>query len=97
MKGIRRDSKPFSPVDWIEHISSQLASFWPDHRLHYSEYVRPCIIAGVKCLVLKRSLRKNNPASYEFILKFARDNQLSIQEDRRMQHVSVPYERRKTT
>jgi hypothetical protein len=44
---------------------------------------------------VKRSLRETNPAAYEFILKFARDNQLSIQEDRRAQHVMPLQERRK--
>lgn len=90
-----RNGKPFRSADWIECISSQLASFGPDHKLHYSEYVHPCVIAGIKCLVIKRSLREHNPAAYEFILKFARDNQLSVQEDRRAQTAPPAQERRK--
>ncbi|RJQ46664.1 MAG: DUF3579 domain-containing protein [Gammaproteobacteria bacterium] len=95
VESVRRDGRPFRPADWVERISSQLAGFGPDHRLRYSEYVHPCVIAGMKCLVLKRSLREQNPAAYEFILKFARDNQLSIQEDRRAQHSPPLQERRK--
>lgn len=53
------------------------------------------MIAGMKCLVLKKSLREQNPAAYEFILKFASDNQLSIQEDRHAQGALHHQERRK--
>lgn len=95
IESVRRDGKLFRPADWIERISSQLASFGQDHRLCYSEYAHPCMIAGMKCLVLKKSLREQNPAAYELILKFASDNQLSIQEDRRAQGAPHPQERRK--
>ncbi|MEW6353151.1 MAG: DUF3579 domain-containing protein [Pseudomonadota bacterium] len=85
VESIRQNGKPFRPSDWIERISSQLASYGPDHRLRYSDSVQPCVIEGVKCLCVKKSLQEENPAAYQFILKFATDNQLRIQEDRRSQ------------
>jgi len=71
------------PSDWIERISSTLASFNGDHRLHYAHSVQPCIIDGEKCLVVARGLAESNPDAYAFIMNFAESNKLKIQEDRR--------------
>ncbi len=85
IESVREDGRAFRPNDWIERMSALLATFGPDHRLHYASSVQPCIIGGEKCLVMERGLAQNNPAAYEFILKFARDNALRIQEERRQQ------------
>lgn len=84
----------FRPSDWVERISATLASFGPDHRLRYSEFAHPCVIQGQKCLVITRGLRDTRPEVFAFILDFARRNGLRIQEDRRVQAVSVTRERR---
>lgn len=83
VEGIRADGRPFRPSDWIERISTQLARYGSDHRLQYSEDVHPCVINGAKCLCVRKSLKEQNPSAYQFILKFAADNQLRVQEDRR--------------
>lgn len=83
VEGIKEDGKVFRPSDWVERISSQLARFGSDHRLHYSSSAQPCIIDGVKCLMVKKSLLAENPEAYESILKFARDNQLRVRDCRR--------------
>lgn len=83
VEGIRTDGRPFRPSDWIERISTQLARYGSDHRLQYNENVHPCVINGAKCLCVRTSLKEQNPSAYEFILKFAADNQLRVQEDRR--------------
>ncbi len=94
VESVREDGRVFRPSDWAERISSQLASYGRDHRLHYSDLVQPCLIQGVNCLVIKKTLQEENPAAYQFILKFATDNQLRVQEDRRSQSRGVPTERR---
>ncbi len=81
--GVREDGGKLRPSDWIERISSTLASFGPDQRLHYADSVQPCIIEGEKCLVVARGLSNSNPAAYDFIIDFARSNRLRIQFDRR--------------
>ncbi len=96
VESVREDGRPFRPSDWAERISSQLASYGRDHRLHYSDHVHPCLIQGVNCLVVMKSLREENPNAYQFILKFAADNQLRVQDDRRSQPRGVPAERRGT-
>ena len=80
IEGVREDGSRFRPSDWIERISATLATFGPDHRLRYARGVQPKIINGQKCLVLDANLRDENPAAYEYVLAFAKANQLRIQE-----------------
>ncbi len=94
VESVREDGRPFRPSDWVERISTQLAGYGTDHRLHYANSVHPCTIEGAKCLCVKKSLKHENPAAYQFILKFATDNQLRIHEDRRNCEPGVPADRR---
>ncbi|MEK7322422.1 MAG: DUF3579 domain-containing protein [Pseudomonadota bacterium] len=80
IEGIREDGSQFRPSDWIERISATLATFGPDHRLRYAHGVQPKIINGRKCLVVDLLLRQENPAAYEYVLAFAKANQLRMQE-----------------
>jgi hypothetical protein len=83
IRGVTEEGKKLRPSDWIERISSTLASFGNDHRLQYSNAVAPCMIDGEKCLVVARNLDEVNPDAYAFIMGFAKSNQLCIIEDRR--------------
>jgi len=84
IRGVTEQGKKLRPSDWIERISSTLASFGPDQRLHYSNAVAPCIIDGEKCLVVARNLNNVNPDAYDYVMNFAKSNQLSIRVDRRV-------------
>lgn len=84
IRGVTEEGKKLRPSDWIERISSTLASFGTDQRLHYSNAVAPCMIDGEKCLVVARNLNEVNPEAYEYVMSFAKSNQLSIREDRRV-------------
>lgn len=92
--GQRENGTRFRPSDWVERISASLATFGPDNRLRYSSLVQPCIIQGQKCLVVARKLNQTHPELYAFILDFARQNELRIQEDRRQTNRPVAKERR---
>ena len=78
IKSVRRDGKPFRPSDWIERIAANMGTFGPDHRLHYSSSVHPCIHEGEKCLRVDESLKERDPVAYDYILGFAENNQLMI-------------------
>lgn len=80
IEGVREDGGKFRPSDWIERLSTVLATFGPDHRLRYALGVQPRVIDGRKCLVVKSSLRSENPAAYEFVVHFARTNRLRMHE-----------------
>ena len=82
IEGVREDGSRFRPSDWIERISATLATFGPDHRLRYARGVQPKVINGQKCLVVEAMLRQENPAAYEYVLAFAKANQLRMKEVR---------------
>lgn len=84
IRGVTEEGKKLRPSDWIERISSTLASFGTDQRLQYSNAVAPCMIDGEKCLVVARNLNELNPEAYDYVMGFAKSNQLSIREDRRV-------------
>ena len=81
--GVTEEGRKLRPSDWIERISSTLASFGNDHRLRYSKAVEPCFIDGEKCLVVARNLETVDPDAYAYVMGFAKSNQLKIMEDRR--------------
>ena len=84
IRGVTDDGRKLRPSDWIERLSSTLASFGVDQRLQYSKAVAPCTIDGEKCLVVARNLQEMNPIAYDFVMGFAKSNQLSIREDKRL-------------
>lgn len=83
ISGVMENGNKFRPSDWIERLSSTLASFQVDHRLRYSPAVQPCVIDGEQCLVVARWLETTDRQAYDYVLGFARTNQLRIQVDRR--------------
>jgi len=95
IEGIREDGAVFRPGDWIERLASLMSTFGPDRRLSYSPLVQPCVIQGQRCLVISPNLEQKQPQIYQQIMKFARDNQLRIQPDRRQRSEPVREERRK--
>lgn len=81
VESIVEDGRKFRPSDWIERISTTLAKFGPDHRLHYADSVRPSVINGEKCLIVEKSLKEQNPQVYEYILNFVKANRLRVHEE----------------
>lgn len=80
---VMENGEKFRPADWTERLSSTLASFQVDRRLRYAQGVQPCIIDGEPCLLVARWLESVDRNAYDFVIGFARTNQLKIQEDRR--------------
>jgi len=81
INGRRPDGTRLRPSDWIERISSMMAKFGPDHRLHYSTSIHPSVIDGQKCLVVDPEIQEKNPELYEYILHFTKCNNLTIHPD----------------
>jgi hypothetical protein len=94
IQGISLDNKRFRPSDWVERISASMAVFGSDNKLRYSNYVQPCVIDGLKCMIVAKDLSTMNPHAYDFIIGFANSNNLRICEDRRQHSQSVDDERR---
>lgn len=84
IQGVNEDGHKMRPSNWIERISSTLASFGQDQRLRYAECAQPCFVNGEKCLVVTRGLSTSNPEMFQYIMNFAQSNRLRIFTDRRM-------------
>ena len=90
ISSVQEDGRKFRPGDWIERISSVLASFDQSQRLRYMESVQPAVVNGEKCLVVARGLETTNPPAYKFIMDFAHSNKLRIMADRRTGERALP-------
>lgn len=83
--GITNAGKPFRPSDWSERLCGVMRCFGPDSaspqaHLGYSRYVRPIMIGDTKCVVLDEALRETEPLAYDFVISFAKDNDLQVSE-----------------
>lgn len=77
IEGITEEGEHFRPSDWAERISGSLSTF-RNHRIFYSPLLKPTVQNEVKCMVLDKSLKQSNPALYDHILEFAKQNKLKI-------------------
>ena len=81
--GVTLTGHTFRPSDWAERLCGCMSLFAEDQRLNYSPYLKPIISAGIKCAVIDRRLEDTNPEAFEFLMSFARDNELQVREGRR--------------
>jgi hypothetical protein len=94
IQGISIDNQKFRPSDWVERISASMAIFGRDKKLRYTNFVQPCTLDGLRCLIVAKDLSRKNPEAYDFIIGFAQANNLRISEDRRESSQPVGEERR---
>jgi hypothetical protein len=85
IQGITRDGKPFRPSDWAERLAGALSSFQPagagiGAHIGYSPYCVPRVVGGVKCVIVNEALRALEPMALDFVMNFARDNNLVTSE-----------------
>ena len=85
IQGITRDGKIFRPSDWAERLAGVMSSFRPGgarpgSHLSYSPWCVPTTIDGMRCVVVNRNLRDHDAMAWDFVLNFARDNDLQVTE-----------------
>ncbi len=51
-----------------------------DAHIGYSPYCVPRVVGGVKCVIVNEALRALEPMAWDFVMNFARDNNLVISE-----------------
>jgi hypothetical protein len=81
--GVTNDGRTFRPSDWAQRLACVFSSIGEDNRMCYSPYVQPVRIDGLPCVVVSKRMQQDDPASYGFLLAFARDNALKLSEGRR--------------
>ena len=83
IEGITREGKTFRPSDWAERLAGALSSFRPagtgiGAHIGYSPYCVPRIVGGVKGVVVNPKVRELEPMAWDFVMNFARDNELVV-------------------
>lgn len=77
IEGVTQGGETFRPSDWAERMSEKLSTF-NKRRIHYSPMLQPAMKGGHKCVVLDPNLKQSNPALYDSIMQFSKDNNLKI-------------------
>jgi hypothetical protein len=87
IQGITRSGKTFRPSDWAERLAGALSCFrpggvkgGPGSHIGYSPYCVPTVVNGVKCVIVNEALRGIEPMAWDFVMNFARDNDLQVAE-----------------
>ena len=83
--GLTSEGKRFRPSDWAERLAGVMSSFRPGgarpgSHLSYSPWCIPTTLNGVKCVVVHRDLQNHEPMAWDFVINFARDNNLQVAE-----------------
>lgn len=81
IEGVDADSgETFRPSNWAERMSESMSTF-KKRRIQYSPLLQPTTKDGHQCVVLDPKLKESNPALYQSILDFAKNNHLKICDD----------------
>ncbi|MEY2660407.1 MAG: hypothetical protein RLZZ123_1579 [Pseudomonadota bacterium] len=84
--GLTRSGKVFRPSDWAERLAGVMSPFRPGgaqnrhHPASYSPWCVPNTLNGTKCVVVHLDLREAEPMAFDFVMNFARDNDLQTVE-----------------
>ena len=86
IKGITSEGKTFRPSDWSERLCSVLSYCTPSKKTvsnapGYSPYVKPIMVNDVRCVLVDSKLVDVEPRALDFVLNFAKDNDLTVIED----------------
>ena len=76
--GLTRKGRTFRPSDWNERLAGLTSAFGADRKVVYSPLVEPMTIGSVRVLLAGHALSDLEPRLWEFLLHFARDNDLVI-------------------
>lgn len=84
--GVDSTGRRFRPSDWADRLCGVMSSFRPAGMaaspFSYSPFVQPSMREGSRCVVVDARLRDIEPMAYDFLRKFARDNDLLVEEGR---------------
>lgn len=87
IQGLTKDGKTFRPSDWAERLAGAMSCFRPEGSvggrgafIGYSPYCVPRVINGVKCVIVNEALKSVEPMAWDFVMNFARDNNLQVAE-----------------
>ena len=87
IQGLTLEGRSFRPSDWAERLAGAMSCFRPGGGMGgiaayigYSPYCVPQVVNGVKCVIVNEALQDIEPMAWDFVMNFARDNQLRVLE-----------------
>jgi Protein of unknown function (DUF3579) len=87
IQGLTSQGRTFRPSDWAERLAGVMSPFRPGGakmgigaHIGYSPYCVPRVINGVKCVIVNEALKALEPMAWDFVMNFARDNDLQVTE-----------------
>jgi len=88
IQGITKDGRVFRPSDWAERLAGAMSSFRPGAAsragigayIGYSPYCVPTTVGETKAVIVNEALREIEPMAWDFVVNFARDNELQMSE-----------------
>jgi hypothetical protein len=81
--GVTADQRAFRPSDWADRLAGVMSAFQPSGRastarFQYSPYALPARHATWSCVRVDPALRQVEPMALDFLMNFARDNDLML-------------------
>lgn len=81
--GITSAGRAFRPSDWAERLAGVMSQFRPGgvptgRHLAYSPWCIPTSVNNVRCVVVHEDLRAHNIMAWDFVMGFAKDNELQV-------------------
>ena len=87
IQGLTLEGRTFRPSDWAERLAGAMSCFRPGGGsdgiaafIGYSPYCMPQVVGGVKCVIVNEALQGIEPMAWDFVMNFARDNELRVLE-----------------
>lgn len=80
IRGVTRDGRKFRPSDWAQRLATAVGTPGPGRRIRWHPKVSMVTIDGLNCVAVDKSLEQEDPMLYEFLLNFARFNNLVVED-----------------
>ena len=79
IKGMTKEGRKFRPSDWAQRLATAVGQPGADRRIRYHPKVKIATIDGINCVVVDKSLEASEPMLYSFLLDFAKNNNLELE------------------
>jgi hypothetical protein len=83
IRGLTHQRKVFRPGDWAERLMGVITLFVGERRpgIHIAStpLAMSVVDAGVKCLIVSSELQRVCPEAFDFVARFAKDNDLQME------------------
>lgn len=76
--GMTTDGHKFRPSDWAQRLATAVGTPGPGRRIRYHPKVKIAMIEGLNCVLIEKTLEKEEPMLFSFLVDFAKNNNLEI-------------------